>query len=331
MHFSLFFLIFTSILFVANLYIYLFFIKRLSISNSSKATLKKAMIVLFVIEIFYNLSFRYFELNFLSYSIGITFILFVSSITYHLITFLLKNILYFNRLKQNFDYIFLALVSLYIFIPIINGFQKPAIKEVDLKLKDFNVTNYKIVQLTDLHLGHSMDREELEDIVKIVNKLNPNIVVITGDLIDKKVKFVVNDLMLLKDLKAPTFFVTGNHEYLHNIKEIIKELKANGVRVLENESLVIDSAFNLAGIHDISSFRHNIYLTDINKSLSQIDNSLPTILLSHQPKISREIEANVSLILSGHTHGGQIFPFNYLVAVAQFYVSGLYFDKIRNR
>ncbi|MFA7354650.1 MAG: metallophosphoesterase [Sulfurimonadaceae bacterium] len=196
---------------------------------------------------------------------------------------------------------------------------------VDIKgLKE----SYKIVQLSDIHIGGIIDKEFIEDIVQKVNALTPDIIVITGDLIDVDVfgaKGALDELAKLSS-KYGTYFIVGNHEYFHGIEKIIITVKSLGIKVLENENVYIGEdgkGFNLAGVYDFMGYRTKTHMPDLNKALEGVKES-PTLLLAHQPLFIHEIFSGVDLMLSGHTHGGQLFPFRFLVALQQPYVSGLH-------
>jgi predicted MPP superfamily phosphohydrolase len=167
-------------------------------------------------------------------------------------------------------------------------------------------------------------------VVQKVNKLDADIVVITGDLIDTSVSYGEKALSKLKDInsKYGTYFIVGNHEYFHNIEQIISSVKSLGITVLENSNLYIgdkNQGFNLAGVYDIFGERYGEFKPDIDKALDGVDKQSPTILLAHQPLYANKINTKgIDLILSGHTHGGQIYPFRVLVKLQQKYISGLY-------
>jgi len=124
-----------------------------------------------------------------------------------------------------------------------------------------------------------------------------------------------------------TFYIVGNHEYFHGIEKIIARVKELGIKVLENENVYVGEkgkGFNLAGVYDLFGYRAETHLPDLNVALKNVDASSPTILLAHQPKYLEEVKGGVDLVLSGHTHGGQIYPFKFLVSLQQPYISGLH-------
>ena len=204
------------------------------------------------------------------------------------------------------------------------------LEKVNIKIDKLQ-TPYKIMQISDIHIGGLIDAAFMQEIVARVNARKPDLVVITGDLVDIDIHRAKAPLEELRNLssKYGTFFIVGNHEYFHGIEKIIKRVKELDIRVLENESLYIgeeEKGFNLAGVYDLFGYRAQKFLPDIDKALAQRENSSPTVLLAHQPKFLEEISEaqKVDLVLSGHTHGGQLLPFKLLVKLQQPYISGLH-------
>ena len=161
-----------------------------------------------------------------------------------------------------------------------------------------------------------------------VNAIGADIVVITGDLVDINLEKASPILDLFKNLESKhgTYFILGNHEYIHGAGEIILKVQSLGIRALENENVYIGevgSGFNLAGVYDVRGYRTNTFVPDIDKALKGVQDS-PTVLLAHQPRYIEEVKHGVDLMLSGHTHGGQIYPFRFLVGLVQPYISGLH-------
>ncbi|WP_235827002.1 metallophosphoesterase [Aliarcobacter vitoriensis] len=207
-------------------------------------------------------------------------------------------------------------------------------KHIELEVVDVKIKNlskpYTIIQISDVHIGGLITKEFIKELVNKINLLNADIVVITGDLVDTKLEFAKPALDELKNInsKYGTYFIVGNHEYFHGVQPIINYVTSLGIKTLENENVYIgenEKGFYLAGVYDRFGFRYGSYIPDINKALENCENS-PTILLAHQPKYLKDLEntQNIDLVLCGHTHGGQIFPFNFLVKLEQPYVKGLH-------
>jgi predicted MPP superfamily phosphohydrolase len=189
-------------------------------------------------------------------------------------------------------------------------------------------SGYSIVQLTDVHVGPTIGRDFVEAIVRQANALTPNMIVITGDLVDGSVDELRHLVEPLRDLRARdgVFFVTGNHEYYSGVDEWIAHLTTLGVRVLRNERVAIGDAFDLAGVDDARS-RGMVpgHGQDVAAALEGRDPSRAVVLLAHQPKALRDaVRGGVDLQLSGHVHGGQLVPFNWLAYLDQPVVQGLH-------
>jgi predicted MPP superfamily phosphohydrolase len=164
--------------------------------------------------------------------------------------------------------------------------------------------------------------------VRQTNALAPDLVAITGDLVDGSVDELRHLVEPLRDLTARhgVFFVTGNHEYYSGADEWIAHLPTLGIRVLRNERVDVGGLFELAGVDDASAHRIlRDHGQDVPKAVEGRDPSRPLVLLAHQPKaIGQARAAGVDLQLSGHVHGGQMVPFNWLVRLQQPFVSGLH-------
>jgi predicted MPP superfamily phosphohydrolase len=175
-----------------------------------------------------------------------------------------------------------------------------------------------IVQLTDVHIGPSLGADFARQIVAECNRLEPDVVVITGDLVDAPVARIgaaVKEFGQLRS-KYGTYFVTGNHEYYSGVDEWCRALESFGIRVLRNERVSIGdgaASFDLAGIDDLQGRSFAGHGPDLRKALLGRDVTRELVLLAHQPRVVNDAEANgVGLQLSGHTHGGQLWPFSWL-------------------
>ncbi|MBV5321201.1 MAG: metallophosphoesterase [Sulfuricurvum sp.] len=311
-------------------------VSHLRISTQTR-TLLKYFLIFNMIGVLGYLSSRYLisppkYLYFLfSLTIGVGFFLFIGTIVYEFLH-LAQRIIPFNPQKRAFfkrasDLGFLSVGSAYLGAAVLEGSKEPVIQFVDVNQNRFNGKSYRIVQISDMHIGGLIDKEFVAKSVKTINALNPDLIAITGDLSDAHISMVQNSIDELRHLKSRfgTFYVIGNHEYFHSLKETIEHVKTLGIHVLENSSISINNDFYIAGVYDLFGFRASTYLPDITKAMGTIPPQMPTLLLAHQPKYIEYLEGfTPSLILSGHTHGGQIWPFHYLVTLAQPYLKGLY-------
>lgn len=181
--------------------------------------------------------------------------------------------------------------------------------------KNLGRENLRIVQISDLHLGTTLDGEEFAEELKNIQNTNPDIVVVTGDFVDDDT--VKADMLIacnaLGELKTElgVYFVYGNHDegYFRgrdfSLQELRNALDENGVVVMEDESLLVDDSFYLIGRKDRSARERD----DMETLVADLDKSKYMIVLDHQPNdYDAQAKSEVDLVLSGHTHGGHIFP-----------------------
>lgn len=190
---------------------------------------------------------------------------------------------------------------------------------------------YSIAQISDVHVGPTIKRGYLDAIVTRVNALQPDAIAITGDLVDGSVTRLSMHTAPLARLAARdgTFFVTGNHEYYSGADEWVAELRRLGLTVLMNQHVVCErdgETLMIAGVTDFTAHQfHESHRSDPHKAAAGAPGNLRArILLAHQPRsASAAAAAGFDLQLSGHTHGGQFFPWNLFVPLQQPYTSGL--------
>jgi predicted MPP superfamily phosphohydrolase len=222
-----------------------------------------------------------------------------------------------NILNNKILWFLLLILFLVVFLHIQNNWIETTKVTVDSQKTPKNFKGYKIVQLSDLH--NKMFKNNQESLVDKIDKINPDIVVITGDIIDSRRYDLYPSLTLVKKLapKYPIYYVTGNHEQrIEEFDDLIEMLKANGVVVLSNESVEIEIKGHkilLSGVEDPSypadSYDEN---EQIARNLEKVQNGdLLNILLSHRPEhFEQYVEFNFDLVFSGHAHGGQFdLPF----------------------
>ena len=336
MSFIIFFSIFTIAFAFQTLIIKKRLINKLDFTYKSKKYLSLFLYITFFGVLLYPMA-RYFPVVpnwlyfLLSLPIGVIFLTFIITILHDITSFGLSK----TKFKKNRREFFkkgldIGAVSLVLATnaKAIDNARNIELELVDIKIKDLKQA-YTIIQLSDIHIGGLIDKKFINSLVNKVNLLNADIVVITGDLVDTKLEFAKAALDELKNLQSKfgTYFIVGNHEYFHGVQPIIDYVNSLGIKTLENENVYIgskDEGFYLCGVYDRFGNRYGSYKPDITKALENTTNH-PTVLLAHQPKFVDEIEntAGIDLVLCGHTHGGQIFPFNFLVKLQQPYVKGL--------
>jgi uncharacterized protein len=182
---------------------------------------------------------------------------------------------------------------------------------------------FRIALVSDIHLGPLLGRGHTERIVDIINGLGADVVAVVGDLVDGSVAELGNAAEPLARLRSRygSFFVTGNHEYFSGYREWVTEVGSFGLTVLRNQRVEI-AGIDVAGVNDVTGGAYGDG-PDYDRALADRDRTRPVVLLAHQPIQVHEAEKRgVDLQLSGHTHGGQIFPFGYLVRLQQPVVAG---------
>jgi predicted MPP superfamily phosphohydrolase len=195
---------------------------------------------------------------------------------------------------------------------------------------------YSIAQISDIHVGPTIKRPYLNAIVNRVNGLKADAIAITGDLVDGSVQRLALHTEPLRRLAAPdgTFFVTGNHEYYSGAEQWVAELRRLGLRVLMNEHVIRTregAAIMIAGVTDYSAQHFNpLHKSDPQQAAAGAPAGVAVrVLLAHQPRTApAALEAGFDLQLSGHTHGGQFFPWNFFVPLQQPFVAGL--NRVRS-
>jgi predicted MPP superfamily phosphohydrolase len=208
----------------------------------------------------------------------------------------------------------------------------PKVVEVDVedtRLPD-SFHNFRIAQISDLHIGPTVQTRYVKRVVEKTNALVPDLIVITGDLVDAHTESIKHHLQPLANLKAKhgVFYVTGNHEYYWGVKTLLPELEKLGLNILMNQNRVIemgDSKLLLAGIPDpAGSHVFDLHNPDIAEARRTSDKTDYNILLAHRPDPYRWAEDHgFHLQFSGHTHAGQFFPFSLFIPLAHKYYRGL--------
>ena len=209
----------------------------------------------------------------------------------------------------------------------------PAVVEVDVPVTDLHPTlaGLRIVQISDLHVGPTIKAAFVRKVVDRVNELQADIIVFTGDLADGSAERLAADVAPLRELNSAlgVYSCTGNHEYYSGVETWTKQSRQLGFDVLNNEGRLLeygDRHIGLAGVTDYSADEIvPEHASDPQKALQSLGAADLKILLAHQPRsIEAASQAGYHLQLSGHTHGGQFFPWNFVIPLQQPFVAGLH-------
>ncbi len=183
----------------------------------------------------------------------------------------------------------------------------------------------KIVQISDVHLGHIIREARLKNILDKIKAEKPDILISTGDLVDGQ-RSDLNDLSsLFKEInpRYGKFAITGNHEYYAGIEQSLEFIDRSGFRILRGEGLTVNGIINIAGVDDHADIiSGSTNSTSEKEMLLKLPKDKFTLFLKHRPLIDEDLNGLFDLQLSGHTHKGQIFPFNFFVGRFFPFISG---------
>ncbi|MDN4040023.1 metallophosphoesterase [Massilia sp. YIM B02443] len=220
----------------------------------------------------------------------------------------------------------------------VNARRLARVVKVNVPIRDLppELHGYAIAQISDIHVGPTIKRPFLDAVVNKVNKLGADAIAITGDLVDGSVQRLSTHTEPLARLRASdgVFFVTGNHEYYSGAEEWIAEVRRLGVTVLLNQHVLRRrgaASLMIAGVADYSAHQFNpTHKSDPRRAAAGAPRDVDVrVLLAHQPRSALDAAAaGFDLQLSGHTHGGQFFPWNLFVPLQQPFVAGL--NRVRD-
>ncbi|KNY27331.1 metallophosphoesterase [Pseudobacteroides cellulosolvens] len=227
------------------------------------------------------------------------------------------------KTSQISNYVSLFVIALVLLILVIGTWQarNPVTVKYDISInKDGGkIKNLHAILISDVHLGTLVRKGQLDKMVRLINEKNPDIVFIAGDLIDDDIKPFKDQNMLesLQQIKTKygVYYCLGNHEYYGGSSEEIAEIFRNsGIKLLKDDFTSIENSIYIIGREDMGSRSHlKKPRKNLSSLISGLDKSKPLILLDHQPSNLKEpIGKGIDLQLSGHTHRGQFFPFNFI-------------------
>ncbi len=268
-------------------------------------------------------------------AVGAVFLFFALAVIYDLMLLLgrwwLKRPQRSDRWRLGFDLAVVLTVAIALIAALAGAAKAPQITAHTVAIEGIEKP-LRIAHLTDLHLGNSprLGARFARSVVEQVNALGPDLVVITGDLVDRPADEVSALTQPLANLQSRygTFFVAGNHEYIHGLEAISDQLRDRNMTVLENESHTLQTdagAITLVGILDPMGQRLGFSPPDAQAAFRGVGRDEVVVVLAHQPIVIHDLAPeSFDLFLAGHTHGGQIFPFGLLVRTEQPYLRGLY-------
>lgn len=202
----------------------------------------------------------------------------------------------------------------------------PRVKRVTVPLAKLprSAHGYRIAVVSDIHLGPTLGRDFCQRVVDTINATQPDLIAVVGDLVDGSVKDLGPAAAPLARLRARhgSYFVTGNHEYYSGAAQWVRGVRELGLHPLENARTEM-AGFDLAGVNDVAGESEG-HGPDFGRALGDRDTARAVVLLAHQPvQIHDAVKHGVDLQLSGHTHGGQLWPGNYIAELANPTVAGL--------
>lgn len=202
----------------------------------------------------------------------------------------------------------------------------PVVKRVTIPLAKLPRTahGFRIAVVSDIHLGPVLGRAHTRRVVETINRTHPDLVAVVGDLVDGNVTDLAPAAEPLRELHARhgAFFVTGNHEYYSGADQWVDHVRELGIHPLENARTELPG-FDLAGINDVAGQTERAG-PDYDQALGDRDPARAVVLMAHQPvTIHDTVRYGVDLQLSGHTHGGQMWPFTYIADATNPTVAGL--------
>ena len=315
----------------AHLYLFAKIKGAFHLSTGANVALIILIVIMILAPIVVRTSERYgYEAlaRFMSYAgyiwMGVLFLFFVSSLLFDLY----RLLTYTGTLILRRDLSHLVPVPLYTFIiPVLISlginiygyFEAKNIRIEKITIQSSKIPEavgrIRIVQMSDVHIGLIVRDERLQRIVEEIKKADPDILVATGDLLDGQINHLEEPLAILRAInpRYGKFAITGNHEFFAGMDQALAFIKDAGFVVLRGEGLNVAGMINIAGVDDPTGVRFGLARqVSERKMLSELAGRYFTLFLKHQPVIDNDAVGYFDLQLSGHTHGGQIFPFNFV-------------------
>ena len=197
----------------------------------------------------------------------------------------------------------------------------------NIEVKNPKIAQYtRVVQISDIHFSRVIDGRFAEKIVPMINALKPDILFFTGDYMDKGISDPLKIAEIMNKIEAPLgkYAISGNHEFYTSYFDCIEFIEKNGFEFMDGRVVEIGRNIAVGGVMDRSAEQADVFYHEDEKVLKQFKNENFNIYLKHRPELEDGDSSHFDLMLSGHTHGGQIFPFSILVKIFNMYLAGLY-------
>ncbi len=217
-------------------------------------------------------------------------------------------------------------------LALVSGLRPPRLVRIEIELARWPkaLDGFRLAQISDIHIGPLLDRRFSRHLTERVNALAPDLICVTGDLVDGSARLLADEVAPFGGLRARhgVYFVTGNHDHYSGAVDWVGVVEKLGLVPLRNRHVTVrcdGASFVLAGVDDHRGGFGDGQREDLPQALAGVDPALPVVLLAHDPAtFKRASRSGVDLQLSGHTHGGQIWPFRWLVRLATPFVAGRY-------
>ena len=334
--FLIFFSIFFSVYFLTNYYIYIRGLQAFTFSPLLKMIYVKLFIILALSYIAGRILERItvcritdfltwigsYWLALMVYFLLMVVLIDIIRVADHFLHFL-PAIIRVNPAQTNF---ILGMVSIgIVFIIVVAGrinAVNPHVREIsiDLPKKVNDGKDITIAMASDIHLGTVVGQKHLRHMIRMIDEIKPDLILFAGDVLDEDPgSLIQKDLgQCLKELHAPlgVYAITGNHEYIGGVTKAVEYLESHNITIFRDSVLTLPNGITIIGREDIDSRRFNDkQRKSISELIKNINPNSPTILMDHQPSnLNDAIDNNIDLQLSGHTHHGQLWPFNYITS-----------------
>jgi hypothetical protein len=222
-----------------------------------------------------------------------------------------------------------ACCAFFVLLALYGGFRKPALKHIEIPMKNLpaGMNGFKIGFFADMHMSAIMPVSHLLDTCDKLKAENPDLIIFGGDFVDPG----FYDMALLRELSAQLkppygkYAVFGNHEYYYSVRGAQEVYDSFGLTTLHNDTAALSNGLQLAGIDDVRVM--HITQEEADRVMDKLDPAKPSIFITHEPYFFEDAaKRGVGLALAGHTHAGQIFPFNLIISLTYKYIYGLYSD-----